>query len=145
MKLKKIFILFLLIFSLGVNTVYASQKFEIAEEYQVCHDGGVLKAMKVIAVVIVAIKVLIPVFLIITGIKSLTGAVLDQDDGQIKKAAQLFIVKFIIGAFVFFIPTIIYSIMEAAHGYDKSVSQFTDCGKCLTSIKTCDQLIKKYS
>jgi len=76
---------------------------------------------------------------------NLGKAVVYEDDNALKKSAQLLLTKFIVGAFIFFIPTIIYSLMEGVHNYDKSTSQFTDCGKCLTSIKTCDQLIKKYS
>lgn len=157
MKFHKILILILVIFTLGINVISASEISFPSEEVQslaltddrpsvvVCHEAGVLKAMKIIGVVIVVIKVMVPIFLIVTGIMNLGKAVIYEDDGALKKSAQLFFVKFIVGAFIFFVPTIIYSIMEVANGYDKSTSQFTDCGKCLTSIKTCDQLIKKYS
>ena len=157
MKIYKILILTIMMFSLGISSVSASELLPVSEEMQVlsltddrpsivvCHEAGVLKAMKIVGLVILAIKVMVPIFLIVTGVMNLGKAVIYEDDSALKKSAHLFFVKFIVGAFIFFVPTIIYAVMDAADNYDKSTSQFTDCGKCLTSIKTCDQLIKKYS
>ncbi|MBE6155314.1 MAG: hypothetical protein E7164_00985 [Firmicutes bacterium] len=156
MKLIKIFILFLAALSVGFGS-YPQEVLADSDEMQVlalsdnrpsivvCHEPGVIKAVKIFAVIIVVIKVMVPIMLIVTGIMNLGKAVVYEDDNALKKSAQLLLTKFIVGAFIFFIPTIIYSLMEGVHNYDKSTSQFTDCGKCLTSIKTCDQLIKKYS
>ena len=110
-----------------------------------CKDPNVLKAIKIGAMIIMIAKILVPVIIIVTGIKSVASAVIVEDDSAVKKAANTLMVKFFVGAFIFFVPTIINAIMSLANGYDKTKSQFTECGQCLTSIKTCDKLINTYT
>ena len=116
----------------------------LATTNELCHTVGVLKALKVISYLIVIIKILIPVVLIITGMKSLLDAILNQDDKAISKAGNLFIKKFIIGAFIFFIPSIVTALMNYVSGYDKTKTKFSDCTKCVSSYKECNNLINKY-
>jgi len=148
MKLRNVLLLVVLILCIGLSiNVSGLEGIEFLADTDIvfCHDPNILKGIRVLNFVITIIKVLVPVLLIVTSVKSMVNAVLDQDDGAIKTAAFMFIKKFIAGAIIFFIPTIVHAIMSAANGYDKTNAQFTDCGKCLTSSKTCNSLIKKYS
>ncbi|MBE6148450.1 MAG: hypothetical protein E7167_03030 [Firmicutes bacterium] len=148
MKITKKIALVLIMFFLGVTMVSAHEmglNLAINTGNVVCHDVGVLKAMRIIAIVIIVIKVMVPVLLIIMGIKDLAKAVIEGDDGDIKKFFPLFLARFCTGVFVFFIPTIVYAILSVAQGYDTTKAKFTDCGKCLTSISSCNNLISKYS
>lgn len=110
-----------------------------------CHDPNILKGIRILGFVITIIKVLVPVLLIVVSIKTMVNAVLEQDDAAIKPAVYMFIKKFIAGAIIFFVPTIVHAIMSSANGYDKTNTQFTECGKCLTSVKSCNSLIERYS
>lgn len=108
----------------------------------VCNETSVLKAFRILAYVITALRVFAPAIIIITGIKTGFQSVITEDDAGSKKLARMIIEKFCIAAFIFFIPTIIYAIMSFASGYDKTKSQFTKCGKCLTNISECNKMIK---
>lgn len=148
MKVKKGLIVFLLLFFVGVTNVSAHESFvtmAINTGNIVCHDVGVLKAMRIISMVITIIKIMVPVLLVIMGVKDLAKAVIQGDDGDIKKFFPLFMGRFFTGVFIFFIPTCVHAVMSVASGYDKTSAKFTDCGKCLTSIKSCNNLISKYS
>ena len=111
---------------------------------QLCHQADTLKALRILSYVITVMKILIPVILILTSAKSLANAIINQDDKAISSCANMFIKKFIIGVFIAFIPSIVFTIMSYVSGYDNTKIQFTDCTKCLTSYKTCDSLINKY-
>lgn len=140
MKLRNAVFMFLALFLVGMTPVFA-----IGANNVVCHNAGVLKAIRIIAMVITIIKVLVPVILIIMGIKDLAKAVIEGDEGDIQKFFPLFLGRFFTGVVIFFIPTLVHTMLSAASGYDNTNAKFTDCGKCLTSTKTCDTLISRYS
>ena len=109
----------------------------------VCREVGIVKAIRILAYMITIIKILVPIILIVTGIISLFRAVLADDESALKRSVSLLFTKFLVGAFIFFIPTIMTAIMGYAHNYDKTKSKFTDCLKCLNSVKACNNLIGK--
>lgn len=157
MQLKKMILLIMLMFSLNAGDVFANEYLPLNNQVQslalsdndpkvvVCHEPEVLKALRIIGMVIVIIKVLVPVLVIVTGIQNLAKTVIQEDDSAIKKSVSLLMVKFFVGAFVFFIPTVMYTLMSVASGYDETASKFTDCGKCITSVSACNGLIDQYS
>lgn len=149
MKYRKVFLLIvlLIIVQFAFSSSYEMQSLALitGDAVTFCKDPNVLKAFKIVATIIMIIKILVPVIIIITGIKSLATAVITEDDSALKKSAYTLMVKVFVGAFIFFIPTVIHAVMEVAHGYDKTKSQFTECGQCLTSTKSCDNLINKYT
>lgn len=146
MKFSKVMlILVLILICVGVTDVSASSIMAISANNAVCHNGGVLKAIRIISYVILVIKIMVPVILIIMAIKDLAKAVIEGDEGDIAKFVPLFIGRFVTGVAIFFIPTLVNTMMSAASGYDKTEAKFTDCGKCLTSVKSCDSLINAYA
>ncbi|MBQ6841228.1 MAG: M23 family metallopeptidase [Bacilli bacterium] len=80
----------------------------------VCSNPDILSIMKIINMVIMVIKILVPVIIIITGIISFAKAVMNEDDNQIKNAAGLLFVKFLVGACVFFVPTFVGAFINIA-------------------------------
>ena len=148
MKKIKLLTFFLIIFLFGVTCVSAQENgvvLAINPNQAICHEVAVLRAIRIIAIVIMVIKIMVPVLLIVMGIKDLAKAVIQGDDGDIKNFFPLFMARLCTGVFVFFIPACVHAIMSVAHGYDNTKSKFTDCGKCLTSVKNCDSLIKTYT
>lgn len=114
------------------------------EAYVFCHDEHILKGFRIVAVLILIIKILAPLFIIITGMVSLFKSTVDQDDSAINVAIKTLLIKFAVGVTIFFIPTIIGAILTVVNGYDTTKTKFSDCGKCLTSIKQCNSLINRY-
>lgn len=113
-------------------------------EYVACHDPNILKGLRIIAYLIMVIKILVPIVLVVTGMYSFFKATIDSDDSATKNAVNLFIKKLITGAVIFFIPTIVTACFNIISGYDKTKLKFTECGKCITSVKECNTLIKRY-
>ena len=93
MKLIKIFILFLAALSIGFGS-YPQEVLADSDEMQVlalsdnrpsivvCHEPGIIKAVKIFAVIIVVIKVMVPIMLSVTGIMNLGKAVVYEDDNN---------------------------------------------------------------
>ena len=79
-----------------------------------CSNPDILSTMKIINSVITVLKVLVPIIILITGIISFAKAVMADDDKAIKGAAQLLIVKFFVGASIFFVPTLVGVFIDVA-------------------------------
>ncbi|NMA50657.1 MAG: MBL fold metallo-hydrolase [Mollicutes bacterium] len=114
-----------------------------SDSFVMCHDNGIIKSLKIIAVIIYIIKVLIPSFLIVTGMKSLITSMLSNDN-NLKDELKKFIKKVVIGVFIFFVPTMIYAFIETFEVHDKSKEMFTDCSLCLASVNYCDNLLLSF-
>jgi len=141
MKVRKVIFSLLFCFILisdNTHKLFADDEITFA----FCEQSGVLKAFNIVGKVITIIKVLIPIILIITSGINLFKAVLDEDDAKIKKSGELFIVKICVGAFVFFIPTIMGTFFSIVHNYDKTVLKFSECGSCLVGSSNCVSMIE---
>ena len=105
-----------------------------AEEINVCTDVGVLQTFKIISALLSIIKVLVPVFLIITGIITLTKAVLSSDQDAINNSLSVLITKVIIGVMIFFIPTIMNTVLDMV-SYS---SEHINLAECISNSKNID-------
>lgn len=118
---------------------------ELSKNYVVCRDPNILKGLRILGYVVMILKIMVPIVLIITGMFSFFKATLNSDDKATKEAANLLIKKCLTGAAVFFIPTMIYGGFKVVSSYDKTASKFSECGKCVTSVRECTTLIKRYT
>lgn len=144
MKRSKVVIWLVLVILVIMNSNFSFQLLADDElTFAVCEESGILKAFNILGYLVTIIKVLVPVILIITGIKSLFKAMIDDDSSNIKKSANLFITKFIVGAFIFFIPALFNALFSVVSGYDQTKVKFTDCAICLTNTKSCKMKISK--
>lgn len=160
MKLQKRLIKLLLIlvamFNFGIGNVNAARDYDRNEsivdaqrpedmstqdEILTCTDPRVLESVKVIGYAVNVIKIVVPIILIIGTIKGLVNAILAQDDKGISEQTSKFIKKFVLAVFIFFIPTILYTILGYVDSYDTSSERYTDCAKCLVYSPECDTLI----
>ena len=140
-KTIKYFAVFIALFLLAIPCAYAQG---VSKSYVVCHDANVLKGIRVLGYVVMVLKILAPIILIIMGMYSFFKATLDDDDKATKEAARLLFTKFCIAAGIFFIPTIVNSALKLVSNYDKTNTKYTECMKCITSVKECNNLITRY-
>ena len=130
-------VLFLLI-------IPCAQAANLSKEYVACHDPNILKGVRVFGYVVMALKILVPIILMITGMYSFFKATLDEDANATKNAAHVLFVKICVGATIFFIPTIINAALGLVSGYDKTGGKYSECMKCVTSISACNSSINRY-
>lgn len=97
----------------------------------------VMEVMLIINKVIGALKILVPIIILITGMYSFFKAVLADEDKLIKDATSLLIVKLLVGAAIFFIPTIVNSVAKLV----APSSNFTLC----FMVKSKDEVYKAYA
>ncbi len=76
----------------------------------VCSRPEIMEVMYVFNQILLALKILAPIILIITGMYSFFKASMASDDNT-KELISTFLNKIIVGAFIFFIPTIVNSVM----------------------------------
>ncbi len=125
-----------LIFSLSFKNCYAIDV--------VCHEPDVLKAMRIVGAIVMIAKILVPLIIILTGIISMARAILFEDETAIRKTIDTLITKVFVGAIIFFIPSIVNAVLSLTSAYDNTKTKFSDCGKCMVSVKECEKLINKY-
>ena len=102
---------------------------EIGNVVNLCHEVGVLKTFRILVAIFTVIKILTPVLIIILSIISLTKAVLD--DNTIKKTVSLTIKRIVIGVFIFFIPSLMGSIIN----YVRTDSKYINLSECIKNSK----------
>ena len=98
-------------------------------EIAFCGQEGVLKASRVLGYAMMIIKIVVPVIIIITAIIAFSRAVIEDNTNQ---AISSLLQKIVVGVLIFFIPSIMYAVMSLTNGYDKTKSQFTNCGVCFS-------------
>lgn len=129
--MKKVLKLIILSLILFIPFAYA--------ESLLCDSSGVLKALRIVYYVINVLKILVPVFIIITGVKSYFETLLDNK-GDIKDKTYILIEKVIIGGLIFLLPTCIYTVIEG-FSFTNSIKKFSVCNECLFNTSKCDGLI----
>lgn len=89
---------------------------------------------KIVNIVVFAIKVFVPLLLIIFGMLDLGKAVIAQKDDEIKKGQQTLIKRVIAAAIVFFVVTIAQLLVNVVGGSDSS--NISNCISCFTGGTT---------
>lgn len=111
----------------------------------ICYDTGIIKAMRFLSFLVYVIKILVPILLIVVSIYSLAKCILSADESAYKLSVYSLIKKTIIGALVFFVPTICFSIFSnIGKNYDSTKSMFSECFSCLFSPEYCNSLLEVY-
>lgn len=95
------------------------------------------KMWKIFGYLINALKVLVPVLIIVLGSVDLGKAVVAQNEDEMKKATQLLIKRVIAGIIIFFIPTIVSLIFKIASNYSVYFNNGSGCIQCITKPGSC--------
>ncbi len=99
-----------------------------------CIEPGVTNVTYFLGVLIFAIKIIIPIGMIILGSIDMTKAVLANDDTAIKKNALALVKRFAIGVLIFFIPTIVNFALGLVYNFnDDFQNSMKNCSSCLLS------------
>lgn len=104
-----------------------------------CSASGVLKALRIVYYILTFLKILAPLFIIITGVVSFAKTLFEEKD-NIKDKVFILIQKIFIGALIFLLPTCIYNIIDS-FSFSKSLNDFAKCNECLFNTSSCDTLI----
>ena len=78
--------------------------------------GGLTSILKLIYNIINILRIIIPIILILLGTIDLGKAVIASDDKEIKSAQSLLIKRVVYAAAIFFIPMLVYVIMNLVAG-----------------------------
>lgn len=95
------------------------------------------RAWRVFGYLITALKILIPVIIIVMGSLDLGKAVVANSEDEMKKATQVLIKRIIAGIVIFFIPTIINLVLKLASNYVGVVSSGSGCIECVSKPGSC--------
>ena len=112
----------------------------MAEAGTFCSNSGVQTLFSILGFGVTAIKIAIPIILIIWGMLDMGKAVTSGKDDEIKKQLVVFLKRAVAAILVFFIPSIVGLIMQiindnltdsGACGYSQCVQKITGVsGKC---------------
>ena len=91
-----------------------------------CETPSVLKVFYFLKTIINVIKTLVPVIVIIMGTVSLSKAMLSNDKNAVKIATKSIVTKILIGISIFFIPTLVSSLLIYFGNLQDDLN-FTDC------------------
>ena len=126
----------------------------LATDFNTC--GGLTSILKLIYNIINILRIIIPIILILLGTIDLGKAVIASDDKEIKSAQSLLIKRVVYAAAIFFIPMLVYVIMNlvanagasdntpggAANGEAKvneETGSFSACWKAITGQTSANQ------
>lgn len=101
-----------------------------------------------IGYILMAVKIVIPIIIIIMGIIDLAKAVVSNDEKAINKSAMSVVKRLIAGIAIFFVPTIIDFVFSLINDATAAIEAATICENCLlnpssseceSSVKTAEQ------
>lgn len=104
---------------------------------EICLDIGVKQTLVIIGYILVLAKILIPIILIIIGIKNLYNAFIGDED-DIKKTVYKLGTYLLLSVFIFFIPTIVKVIFNLVINNNS----FLECSNCLLEPKLCQNEVR---
>lgn len=93
-----------------------------------CSKQAVINITYLIGIVILAIKVAVPIILIVTGMVGLLGAISQQDEKALKTAQGALVKKAIGAVAVFLVATIVGLLMGLIGG-----NEYEDCMNCINA------------
>lgn len=96
------------------------------------------KILKLVGYVLVAVKIVVPLLIIIFGIVDLSKAVITSDEKGITKAAASLAKRAIAGVIIFFIPTIVKLCFNLVNGFNEISDDFNVCINCVLDPDECD-------
>ena len=84
-----------------------------------------------------ALKILVPVIIIVMGSLDLGKAVVANSEDEMKKATQVLVKRIIAGIVIFFIPTIVNLVLKLASNYVSVVDSGSSCIECVSTPGSC--------
>lgn len=95
-----------------------------------CQDAA--KVIRMVGYLILAIKILIPMIIIVKSSMNLLSTVTKGSQDQLKKDMQKLGISLVAGIAIFFVPTILDAVFNLVNGYgDNKSSDFEICEECI--------------
>ena len=92
----------------------------------VCTNSSILKVIYFLKIIVIIIKIAVPIILVVLAMIDLFKAVIASDDKEKQKAVKLLIKRVIYSLLIFFVPTIVNTLMITIGNIGES-ENFTDC------------------
>ncbi len=92
----------------------------------VCTNSSILKVIYFLKIIVIIIKIAVPIILVVLAMIDLFKAVIASDDKEKNKAVKLLIKRVIYSLLIFFVPTIVNTLMITIGNMGES-ENFTDC------------------
>ncbi len=129
----KRFILYtlLLLFVCTADLVYAKTTGEI----KFCDYGSVQRTLKVIGIIIVIMKIVVPLIIILTAFFTFIKPVISGTVDDFKGSFKTLVMKLIAGLIIFVIPSMLDYTFDNLLGAD--TSSFGKCSNCLLDVDSC--------
>ena len=101
-----------------------------------CSNEGVLTIFKILGFAVTALKIAIPIILIVLGMLDMGKAVTAGKDDEIKKQLVVFLKRAIAAIAVFFVPSIVGLLMQIVNTQltDSDACGYSQCVDALTGI-----------
>ncbi|MCH5167237.1 MAG: hypothetical protein J1F35_05015 [Erysipelotrichales bacterium] len=164
MKIKKILILILFALAFIPNSVFAAKSCEsytadscplnnclvedgkcvkghIGENF--CSQDDVIKAVRVTGYFVLAMRIAVPLIIIIFGTFDIYKAVFGGDEKSLSASAKKFGIRFLIGFSVFLLPSILHIILSTLNSYNAISDDANICQTCLLKPSECEDGIPK--
>lgn len=114
------------------------------EVFSFCDQEGVLKALKVLSILIMIAKIAVPIILIVVGSIDYGKAMMSDNQDAIEKTTQSLIKKVIAGLIIFLVPTIVNAVISSSQSaQDKADAsgEFIKCAMCFAGDSSCNGYI----
>ncbi len=131
---KILFVVFL--FTMFIPKIYAASS-------NFCQFNEVRRILKIVGYVLLAIKILVPLLLIIFTMLDLTKAMTAKDEFEYKKMTKIILKRVIATILVFLMPTFIHIVLNMADD-GKINNSVSDCKACINSPSKCKATGKSY-
>ena len=112
----------------------------------ICQNGDVLSAFRIVNMVILIIKIVVPILLILTGMITLMNTIKVGNEDLLAKAKKQLVSNCIAAIVVFLVPTLVNVIVKtngAENGYKACLTSATEEGITYAYITTADTLVAK--
>lgn len=100
--------------------------------FDVCQKNGIVKSFQLIGYCLYIVKVVVPLLLIIMGMWNLGQAILSSDGDALKKSINILVKRAIAAVVIFFIPTIISTVINLVDGAN-DLKEFNCLSNCISS------------
>lgn len=104
---------------------------DTVEGMDICSQNGVRHVLHIFGYLVFALKIAVPLLLVIMGSMDFAKALVDSDDKAMKDALAKLIKRIIAGIIIFFLPTIFNFLLGLIDGVSENQTNFTGCSNCL--------------
>ena len=128
-----IIVFILLIGILSVTNVYAAKANNVAEN--ICNEVETIRVLKTANVVVTIFRFFVPILIIIFASIKFINSITSIDDKVIYKDLKNFLLRLVVGLFVFFLPTMIDAVLSFTNYYTSSKA----CYQCIFNADACKE------